>query len=120
MTKSVFKEYLEKIVSEINGVHSVFLISSEGIIIEEVKIEKSLSGDEIAAYITNTMKSVSKLLKQKMKGDLQEAIFITDNLKSCLFFINDTLIMLNLKQDGEFSKGRQVLKKYARKIQQEL
>lgn len=120
MTKSVFKEHLEKIVSEISGVHSVFLISIEGMIIEEVKVEKSLSGEEIAAYITKMMKTISSILKQKMDGELQEAIFITDNLKTCIYIIDDTLIMLNLKQDGEFSKGRHVLKKYARKIQQEL
>jgi len=119
MAKSVFKEYLDKITSEIEGVHSIFLISDEGIIIEGVKPDASLSGDEIAAYITGITKNIRNLLHEKMNGDLKEVIFITDNLKTCIYILDQNIIMLNLNQDGEFSKGCHILKKYAKKIQSE-
>jgi predicted regulator of Ras-like GTPase activity (Roadblock/LC7/MglB family) len=119
MIKSVFKDYLSKIISEVEGVHSIFLISEEGIIIEEEKPDPSLSGEEMAAYVTEIMKDIRSLLREKMKGELQEAIFITDNLKTCIYIIDQNIIMLNLKQDGEYSKGRHVLRKYAKKIQNE-
>ena len=120
MTKSVFKKHLEKIASELKGFHSIYLISTEGIIIEEVTEDSTFSSEEIAAYITEIKKTLTNLLESKMKSSLEESIFLTDNIKTCLYIVDGNIIMLNLKQDGEFSRGRHILKKYARKIEKEL
>jgi len=120
MTKSVFKKHLERLASELKGVHSVFLISNEGIIIEDIGKDKSESRDEIAAYIVEITKTTNDFLKKKMEGELKEAFFITDNLKTCIHLVNSNIIMLNISQDGEFSKGRHLLKKYAKLIEKEL
>ena len=118
-----FLTHLESVVNQVDGAIACSVMGFDGI-----AVETHTKGDVTALELQNTWVEFANILTQARAatetlktGKVMELSINTENLTSVLRLVNqDYFLVLALKPDGNYGKGRYVLRITAPKIQAEL
>ena len=118
-----FLTHLESVVSQVDGAIACSIMGFDGIAVESHQIsgaedlELSSAWVEYAGIISN-LKNVAEMLKT---GDVQEMSINTARVITLMRMVSpEYFILLALKPEGNYGKGRYVLRLTAPRVKAEL
>jgi predicted regulator of Ras-like GTPase activity (Roadblock/LC7/MglB family) len=118
-----FQTHLESVVSQVDGALACSVMGFDGITVESHQVPGADELDLTAALIEFTnvlsqLKGAAELLKT---GGVQEVSINTDKVLTLMRLITpEYFVVLALKPDGNYGKGRYVLRITAPKLKSEL
>jgi predicted regulator of Ras-like GTPase activity (Roadblock/LC7/MglB family) len=118
----MFKAALENIVESTQGGLAGLLMDFEGIPLETYSRPKSeFDIETVGAEISVVVKAIQRAAEMLEAGITQEVVFKTDRMVTLIRIVNDTYFMaLALEPDGNFGKGRYLMRVTAPKLRPEL
>ncbi len=115
-----FSEILKESVEKVDGAVSSMVLGSDGILVEEYAVEKLMSLEDLGAEISAMIKDINLAAKDLGLGTAREFSIISDSCGIILRRINaDYYMALIIKPEGNYGKGRFVLKTAAPKLEGE-
>jgi predicted regulator of Ras-like GTPase activity (Roadblock/LC7/MglB family) len=115
-----FKSVLQEVVESVDGAVSAMIIASDGIPVEEYYAEKILDLSDLGAESSAMIKDVENAARELRLGDAREFSIISDLCGILMRKINnDYYFGLVIKPDGNYGKGRFVLKRMVPKVEKE-
>jgi len=117
-----FREILKSSVEAVDGGLASVVMGFDGIAVEEYvreagKVDVQTLGVEYSSALTEVRRTAESLAA----GNVQEVAVVTDGALVLLRPVNtDYFLALVLAKDGNFGKGRYVLKRAARAIAEEM
>ncbi|UCG78169.1 MAG: roadblock/LC7 domain-containing protein [Nitrospirota bacterium] len=115
-----FKEVLAEVVDNVDGAVSAMIIASDGIPVEEHYSEKILDLSDLGAEASAMIKDIENAARELRLGDAREFSIISDLCGIVMRKINnDYYLGLVIKPDGNYGKGRFILKKAVPKLENE-
>ncbi len=116
-----FKESLRKISEKVDDVMGVAIAASDGIIVEENRIDPSLDLGSIAAEFGVLLRTVDKASQSVELGSSQEITVITDRAIVLIKKINsEYFLLLAVASEKNFGKGRFLIRMEAATLVEEL
>jgi predicted regulator of Ras-like GTPase activity (Roadblock/LC7/MglB family) len=116
----IFYEVLKEAVEKVDGAVSAMILGSDGIPVEEYAIEKLLSLEDLGAEASAMIKDINLAAKDLGLGIAREFSIISDKCGIIMRQINPTYYLaLVIRPDGNYGKGRFVLKTTVPKIEGE-
>lgn len=113
---SVLKEALEKV----DGAVSAMILGVDGILVEEYTVEKLLSLEDLGAEASTMIKDITNAARDLGLGVAREFSIISDKCGIIMRQINPSYYMaLVIRPEGNYGKGRYVLKTSIPKIEGE-
>jgi predicted regulator of Ras-like GTPase activity (Roadblock/LC7/MglB family) len=102
---------LQDIVEKVGGGVAAIIMGYDGIPIEEYILETDFDVQLLAVEYVNVMKEVKRSVELLKSGELEEILISTEQSKIIIRPVcDDFFIMLTLKSDGNYGKGRFLLK----------
>jgi predicted regulator of Ras-like GTPase activity (Roadblock/LC7/MglB family) len=115
------KNALKEIVEIVGGGVGIVIMGYDGIPIEEYIREEVFNVQLLAVEYANVMKEVKRTIDVLKTGDLEEILITTGQTRVIIRSIcDDFFIILMLDSDGNYGKGRYLLKREAPKLREEL
>ena len=115
-----FSEVLKEIVERVDGAASAMIIGTDGISVEEFATEKLVDLTGLSAEASAMIKDISLASDNLQIGEAKEFSIISDKCGIILRKINnDYYLALVIKPDGNYGKGRFVLRTAIPKLEGE-
>lgn len=115
-----FSEALKEAVESVNGAVSALIIAADGIPVEEYVTEKLLDLNDLGAEASAMIRDIETAAKELRLGEAREFSIISDECGIILRKINkDYYFVLVIRPEGNYGKGRFVLKKIVPRIEKE-
>ena len=112
-----FSEVLKDAVERVDGAVSAMVLGSDGIIVEEYAVEKLINLEDLGAEASAMIKDINLAAKDLGLGTAREFSIISDGCGIIMRQINASYYLaLVIRPDGNFGKGRFVLKTAVPKI----
>ena len=106
-----FSEALREAVEKVDGAVSAMIIGSDGILVEEYTMLRIISLDELGAEASQMIKDIKVAAENLGLGEAKEFSIISDLCGIIMRKINeDYFFALIIQPDGNYGKGRYVLK----------
>jgi predicted regulator of Ras-like GTPase activity (Roadblock/LC7/MglB family) len=106
-----FSEVLKDAVGRVDGAVSAMVLGSDGILVEEYALEKLINLEDLGAEASAMIKDINLAAKDLGLGKAQEFSIISERCGIIMRQINASYYLaLVIKPDGNFGKGRFVLK----------
>jgi predicted regulator of Ras-like GTPase activity (Roadblock/LC7/MglB family) len=121
-SKSMFKEALKSIVDGTDGGIAGLLMDFEGIPVESYSREgAAFDIESVGAEVSVVVKAIQRASEMLEAGDTREVAFKSEKLVTIIRVINSTYFAaLALEPEGNFGKGRYLLRIAAPKLAEEL
>lgn len=118
----MFKEALKSIVDGTDGGIAGLLMDFEGIPVESYSREgATFDIESVGAEVSVVVKAIQRASEMLEAGDTREVAFKSDKLVTIIRVINNTYFAaLALEPEGNFGKGRYLLRIAAPKLAEEL
>ncbi len=118
----MFKEALKSIVDGTDGGIAGLLMDFEGIPVESYSREgAAFDIESVGAEVSVVVKAIQRASEMLEAGDTREVAFKSDKLVTIIHVINSTYFAaLALEPEGNFGKGRYLLRIAAPKLAEEL
>jgi predicted regulator of Ras-like GTPase activity (Roadblock/LC7/MglB family) len=118
----MFKEALQSVVDGTAGGLAGLLMDFEGIAVESYATgESSLDVEAVGAEVSVVVKAIQRATEMLDAGETREVSFKSDKLVTLIRIINENyFIALTMSPDGNFGKGRFMLRVAAPKLREEL
>jgi len=115
------KETLKGIVENVGGGIGAVIMGYDGIPIEEYILEGIFDVQIVAVEYVNIMKEVKRTLEVLKTGEMEEILITTGQSRIIIRSIcEDFFILLALDENGNYGKGRYLLKREAPKLREDL
>ena len=115
-----FIEILEEIVGKVDGAVSAMIIAADGIPVQEYVAERLIDLTGLGAEASAMIRDVALAAENLGLGEAREFSIISDLCGIIMRKINDEYyIALIIRPDGNYGKGRFVLKTVVPKIESE-
>ncbi|NCO84120.1 MAG: hypothetical protein COZ31_04970 [Nitrospirae bacterium CG_4_10_14_3_um_filter_44_29] len=115
-----FSEVLKETVGKVDGAVSAMIISSDGMPVEEYASEKLINLEDLSAEASAMIKDIGNAAETLGLGEAKEFSIISDKCGIIMRKINkDYYLALIIKPDGNYGKGRFILKTTIPKIEKE-
>ncbi len=115
-----FSDILKDAVERVDGAVSSMILGSDGILVEEYAIEKLMNLEDLGAEASAMIKDINLAAKDLGLGAAREFSIISDKCGIILRQINTAYYMaLVIRPDGNYGKGRFVLKTTVPKLEGE-
>lgn len=115
-----FSEILKETVDRVDGAVSAMIIGADGMPVEEYASEKLIDLDDLCAEASAMIKDIGTAAETLGLGEAKEFSIISDRCGIIMRKINNEYYMaLIIKPDGNYGKGRFVLKSTIPKIEKE-
>ncbi|MBE0425821.1 MAG: roadblock/LC7 domain-containing protein [Nitrospirae bacterium] len=115
-----FLEVLKQTVDKVDGAVSAMIIGTDGISVQEYAPEKIVDLTGLSAEASAMIKDISSAADNLGLGEAKEFSIIADSCGIIMRKINsDYYLALVIKPDGNYGKGRFVLKTVIPKIEGE-
>jgi predicted regulator of Ras-like GTPase activity (Roadblock/LC7/MglB family) len=112
---------LQEIVEKVGGGVGALIMGYDGIPIEEYILASDFDVQLMAVEYVNVMKEVKRSLDVLKTGELEEILISTEQSRIIIRSIcDDYFIMLTLNGDGNYGKGRYLLKREIPRLREEL
>jgi predicted regulator of Ras-like GTPase activity (Roadblock/LC7/MglB family) len=112
---------LQDIVEKVGGGVGALIMGYDGIPIEEFILESQYDMQLLAVEYVNVMKEVKRSIDLIKSGELEEILVSTEQSKIIIRPVcDDYFIMLILDSDGNYGKGRYLLKLEIPRLREEL
>jgi predicted regulator of Ras-like GTPase activity (Roadblock/LC7/MglB family) len=115
-----FSEVLKEAVGRVEGAVSALIVGIDGMPVEEYVAEKLINLDELGAEASQMMKNINTASEDLGLGDAREFSIISDLCGIIMRKINsEYYLALVIKPDGNYGKGRYVLRSLIPRIEGE-
>lgn len=116
------RETLNSIIASVEGTVAVVVMANDGIPIDEVTIEQTdYDFQLLAVEYATVLKEIRKAVEVIKAGELEEVSIATTQTRVIVRVLNDELfVALLMVRDGNFGKGRYLLKLHSPAILEEL
>lgn len=115
-----FSETLKEAVERVDGAVSAMIIGSDGIPVEEYAAEKLLNIEDLGAEASAMIKEINNAAKNLGLGTAREFSIISDKCGIIMRQINpEYYLALIIRPDGNYGKGRFLLKSLITKVESE-
>ena len=115
-----FSEILREAVEKVDGAVAAMILGSDGIPVEEYAVEKLLSLEDLGAEASTMIRDINSAARDLGLGAAREFSIISDKCGIILRQINAAYYLaLVIRPDGNYGKGRFVLKTTVPKIEGE-
>lgn len=115
-----FSEVLKDSVHMVNGAVSALILGVDGMPVEEYTEEKLISLDDLSAEASQLMKNIDTAAEGLGLGEAREFSIVSDLCGIIMRKINaEYYVALVIKPDGNYGKGRFVLRSLVPKIAEE-
>jgi len=105
------KDLLQDIVKKVGGGIGALIMGYDGIPIEEYILESNFDIQLLAVEYVNVMKEVKRSLEVLKTGNLEEVLISTEQSKIIIRTVcEDYFVILILNSEGNYGKGRYLLK----------
>lgn len=112
---------LKDVVEKVGGGVGALIMGYDGIPIEEYILESKYDVQLLAVEYVNVMKEVKRSVDLIKSGELEEILVSTEQSKIIIRPVcEDYFIMLILDSDGNYGKGRYLLKLEIPRLREEL
>jgi len=116
-----FKESLKKIGDKIDDFHGVAIVDSDGILVEEYKIDPLLDLNPLVAEYSAFLKAADKASVSAEVGTWNEVVLLTEKAAIMIKKITEGYFLFMVMQsEKNIGKGRFFMKREAAKIVKEL
>jgi predicted regulator of Ras-like GTPase activity (Roadblock/LC7/MglB family) len=118
----MFKDALQGVVDGTDGGLAGLLMDFEGIPVESYTRETSpFDIEAVGAEVSVVVKAIQRASEMLDAGDTKEVAFKSDKMVTLIRVINENyFVALTLSPDGNFGKGRYLLRVTAPKLREEL
>ncbi len=118
----MFKEALQNVVDETDGGLAGLIMDFEGIPLETyVRGESAFDIETVGAEVSVVVKSIQRATEMLEAGETKEVAFKSEKMVTLIRVIDATyFIALTMSPDGNFGKGRYLLRTTAPKLMAEL
>ncbi|HBA70665.1 MAG: GTPase [Geobacteraceae bacterium GWC2_55_20] len=116
------KSTLNAILDSVDGALSVVIMAYDGIPIDEVSVEQSeFDMQLLSVEYASVLKEIKRAVDVIKVGDLEEVAISTTQTRVIVRVLNEDLFAaLIMKHDGNFGKGRYMLKLKSYELAREL
>jgi predicted regulator of Ras-like GTPase activity (Roadblock/LC7/MglB family) len=115
-----FSETLKEAVERVDGAASAMILGTDGIPVEEYAREKLLSLEDLGAEASAMIKDINLAAKDLGLGAAREFSIISDKCGIILRQINASYYLaLVIRPDGNYGKGRFILRQMIPKLERE-
>ena len=118
----MFKEALRTVVEDTQGGLAGLLMDFEGIPLESYAREDApIDIETVGAEVSFVVKALQRASEMLDAGETREVAFKSDKMVTLIRVINENYFLaLSLKPEGNFGKGRYLLRIAAPRLQKEL
>lgn len=117
----MLNDILRGIVEKAGGGVGAVIMGYDGIPIDEYIREGVFDVELLAVEYANVLKEVKRTIDVLKTGEMEEIVITTERSKVLIRAINDDFfLMLALESDGNFGKGRYLLKRDVPRLREEL
>jgi len=115
-----FSEVLKETIERVDGAVSAMIIGADGMPVEEYASEKLLNIDDLSAEASQMIKDIGNAAETLGLGEAKEFSIISDKCGIIMRKINsDYYLALIIRPEGNYGKGRFVLKSTVPRIEKE-
>lgn len=115
-----FSQALKEAVNRVEGAVSALIIGVDGMPVEEYTTKKLLSLDDLSAESSQMMKDIAAAAKNLGLGEAKEFSIVSDLCGIIMRKINaDYYLALVVTPDGNYGKGRFILRSLVPVLQKE-
>ncbi len=115
-----FTPILKEAVQRVDGAVSASIIGIDGMPVEEYAVEKIINLDDLSAESSQMMKNIANAAVSLGLGDASEFSIISDLCGIIMRKITDEYYLaLIIRPEGNYGKGRFVMKSTVSKLEQE-
>ena len=115
------RKTIKEIVENVGGGIGAVIMGYDGIPIEEYVLERAFDVQVVAVEYVNVMKEVKRTLEVLKTAEMEEILITTGESRIIIRSISeDFFIMLALDCNGNYGKGRYLLKREAPNLRAEL
>jgi len=115
-----FTEVLKEAVERVDGAVSAMIIGVDGISVEEYSSEKLVDLTDLSAEASTMIRDIGLAAENLKLGEAQEFSIISDTCGIIMRRINpEYYLALVIKPDGNYGKGRFILKTAIPKLEAE-
>ena len=115
-----FLEVLRETVDRVDGAVSAMIIASDGITVQEYVSERLIDLTGLGAEASAMIRDIGSAAENLGLGDAREFSIISDTCGIIMRKINsDYYMALVIKPDGNYGKGRYILKTAVPKVESE-
>lgn len=115
-----FSVILKEIVDRVDGAVSAMILGADGMPVEEYASEKLINLDDLSAEASAMIKDIGNAAETLGLGEAKEFSIISDKCGIIMRKINDDYYLaLVIRPEGNYGKGRFVLKSMIPKIEKE-
>lgn len=116
----IFSEVLKETVDRVDGAVSALIIGSDGMLVEEYASDKLINLEDLGGEASAMIKDIGNAAETLGLGEAKEFSIISDRCGIIMRKINSEYYLgLVIKPDGNYGKGRFVLKTTIPKIEKE-
>ena len=116
------RDTLRSIVENVDGGLAAMIMAYDGIPVDEVSVEQTeFDMQLLSVEYATVLKEIRRSVEVIKAGDMEEVSITTDRTCVAIRVLNEELfIVLIIKRDGNFGKGRYLLRLRSYEIAQEL
>jgi predicted regulator of Ras-like GTPase activity (Roadblock/LC7/MglB family) len=117
----MFKEAIRDVVEGTDGGIAGILMDFEGIAVDSYVKGDSLDINAVGAEFSVILKSIQRAIESLEAGDAREIAIQSDKVTTLIRILNDEYFLaLTLSPDGNFGKGRYLMRTAAPKLLEQL
>jgi predicted regulator of Ras-like GTPase activity (Roadblock/LC7/MglB family) len=116
------RDTLRSIVENVDGGLAAMIMAYDGIPVDEVSVEQTeFDMQLLSVEYATVLKEIKRSVEVIKAGDMEEVSITTDQTCVAIRVLNEELfIVLIIRRDGNFGKGRYLLRLKSYEIAQEL
>lgn len=116
------RDTLRSIVENVDGGLAAMIMAYDGISVDEVSVEQTeFDMQLLSVEYATVLKEIKRSVEVIKAGDMEEVSITTDRTCVAIRVLNEDLfVVLVIKRDGNFGKGRYMLRLKSYEIAQEL
>jgi len=116
----LFTDILKEIVTRTEGAMGALIVGLDGIPVDEYKVDSELDLQSVTVEYSTLLKEIERGSQSSQLGSTREVTVMADKAMIMLRRLNDEYFMvLIIRPDGNFGKGRFLLRMSAPKILKE-
>lgn len=115
-----FSEVLKESVNRVDGAVSAMIIGIDGMPVEEHTVQKLISMEDLSAESSQMMRDIANAAENLGLGEAKEFSIVSDLCGIIMRKINpDYYLALVIKPDGNYGKGRFILRSMIPRLKEE-
>ena len=115
-----FSDILKEVVDKVDGAVSALILGSDGILVEEYAREKLLNLEDLGAEVSTVIRDIDLASQDLGLGTAREFSILSDKCGIIMRQINASYYLaLVIGPDGNYGKGRFILRTMISKIEGE-